>query len=286
VKQENMYGVWANKDSELVITPKLILFFGRKDHLIVVSVLHRNEPTAYSCYQMVKLIQFDSLAKKYTEQNLDQCSAKMSIGLNSSDVSDGSSIFFSNVNLEFNFKFWGKGLLLPVEKLKVIQPSSLPQANLENIGHCLQAWNLMAILQQDENTFALRINTNKHLYEVQCGYHETYGQVIYCHASHIKTCNQGMVFNQYIRLLHNSFEFSAQMNPDNFAKAVKDIELNYTLFNRDKCNITQDSGVYWSVKSFQPDEIILNQCDGDMSYNRYPPEMLVEAGAECFDLTV
>jgi len=281
-----VYGVWANKNCEMVITPKLLLFFGRTGDSIDVIVMTISNENSCKCYKLKKAIRFDVKTNKSEPVTLDINDIFLTDISHDTNMANKSTLFLNDGTLYLKFNLYPEISLKQIEKVKIIEPSLLETANETNVGHCLKTWNLLALLQEDENTFALRINTNKHLYEVQFGFHETYGQVIYCHASHVKSCNQGIVFDQYIRLLHNKSEFSAKMCSDNLARTGEEIEINYQLFKTDSCNITDNSGVYWSVKGFQPDEIVLNQCDGDMSYYRYPPEMLIEAGAECFELTV
>lgn len=137
----------------------------------------------------------------------------------------------------------------------------LPTANENNIGTCLQMWQLGI----HEEYFKLdgvsvfggiRINTLRHMYIF-----ELLPNSIYCRAARFIATNKGVVFNQNFRQ-----GFEAYMIEDN-NDARLPLEYDETIFSSDAC-VWNSRSVYWSLAAFTDNEIALHGCQGDTYYWR------------------
>jgi hypothetical protein len=122
------------------------------------------------------------------------------------------------------------------------------------------------------NVKTIEIFTNRHSYVF------TFNRrgddiMVYCRAARIRSNNNGTVFDQNIRLMMNRGNFTAFMEPDNFAVSGQDIVIQDSLFTPNACYYGKaGTGIYWSVKSFNDTLITLNGCGQDYLYTRPHPD--------------
>lgn len=141
-------------------------------------------------------------------------------------------------------------------------------ATADNLGECLREWFLGVVQYTDFNKPEIRveINTPKHMYIFLISH-----GFLYCRAATYSTCNQGFFFLQNFRQNFHNKEGLSMMIKDN-RDALKDaaIFMDETLFDPKACVIAY--GIYWSVSSFEKDEIILHGCGGE-EYRWIKPQM-------------
>ncbi|MBL7108297.1 MAG: hypothetical protein ISS38_03270 [Candidatus Cloacimonetes bacterium] len=152
-----------------------------------------------------------------------------------------------------------------IEKIQVIDFESKIKATQDSIGMCLTEWGLGSGYLEDDNelNFTTEIHTNKHSYIFTLTNWNN-DKILYCRAAKIKSNNKGSVFVQNIRLMRNSNEFTARMAENNLIASKENIVIKNQLFDPDKCVfINGGEEIYWSLKDFSQDEIILNGCAGE-----------------------
>lgn len=133
----------------------------------------------------------------------------------------------------------------------------------DNIGECLRLWN-MGVQEEylpvngGSQFIGVTINTNKHMYIF-----ELFEDSIYCRAARFVATNRGVIFNQNFRQ-----GFEAYMIKDNM-EAHLPLSYEESLFSSDSC-LWNDRSVYWSLSSYNDQEIILHGCQGDIYHWKKP----------------
>ena len=286
---KQLFGVWANKDSELVITGKMILLYLNKE-TDYFSVL-----TTYEIYE--NRINLFKKAVAYFSKSSEKASCKYFNKMKenweeSGDKSDFPALTYKNC---FSIKETNVSLIISnnektflkldkinniltlysifsinqnfeqIEKIEMSDFNIGVKATKTNIGKCLSEWHLGSeYWEDDENqNFGAQIRTNKHSYIFNFG--ELQGnQILYCRAARIRSNNNGSVFSQNIRLMKNNKEFSAKMALNNLEKSKQSILIQDHLFNPKSCVFIDDGKeIYWSLRYFSEDIIILNGCGGE-----------------------
>lgn len=132
----------------------------------------------------------------------------------------------------------------------------MPAAAGDNIGECLQRWQLGTGFEKHPEGYitGITINTNHHTYI----FYFT-DNMIYCRAARIRHDNNGSLFAQNIRMMFNNREFTANMPVDNLAETSAILNIVDSLFDPKIC-VFADTGIYWSVKEISPDRITQNGC--------------------------
>lgn len=287
VKQ--LFGVWANNDSELVITGKMILLFARKgtDYFSSVATYKINESRIDLFTKAVALFSkskekasckyFCSKKQNWVE-NGDELQLSAPVRKKSfSLINSNSSLSILNDNetflklnktnniLTLNSNFSKKGDFKQIERIEICDFKVGEKATKESIGKCLIEWSLFSGYVEDEKeqNFTTEIHTNKHSYIFSQDKWRG-NKFLYCRAARIRSNNNGSVFAQNIRLMANSNEFTAKMEEDNLLISKQDILIQNDLFNPKSCVFINDGKeIYWSLKDFSEDEIILNGCAGE-----------------------
>ena len=293
---KHLFGVWTNKDSELVITEKMMLFYLYKgtEYISALITYELNEnrfnlfTKAVSCFNKSteKAIckYFNNTEKKWKEigdkYNFPAQTYKKSFLLNETKaylkISNDDDFFLKlnkkNNILTFHSSFTNNQNLEQIEKIEMDDFNIGTKATKETVGQCLAEWSIGSVFNEDDkkHTFAAQINTNKHSYIFSLNKLEG-NQILYCRAARIRSNNYGSVFAQNIRLMKNSNEFSANMVLNNLETSKQSIVIKNHLFNPKSC-VFVDGGneIYWSLKDFSEDIIILNGC-GDEEYKYIRP---------------
>ena len=251
------YGVWANADCELVQTEKYTLFFERSDGKIS-AVLRQNERVRDTIYsKFFAGFIFDMQTKEYEKMVPSTIDAKIPI--------DDYFCLDENGQLKVLQAAQVQRLQL-VEKIDACPPYELPFADTENVGKCLQNWQLGVFeYNPDPENPYIEIGTNKHVYIFAL----TPG-MLYCRAARIRHNNHGSVFAQNIRLMisENSGEKTAVMNENNLKISAADVEINNSLFKPDACSF-EEHGIYWSFISCTSNAIKLNGCGEVYTFERH-----------------
>lgn len=84
----------------------------------------------------------------------------------------------------------------------------------------------------------------------------------YIRAAATRNNNNGTLFFQNIRMMQNrnTGELTSHIMPGNLAITQNDLTIDDSKFQPDKCTFMPDGGIYWSLISFTPDEILINGC--------------------------
>ncbi len=249
------YGVWGNQNCELVQTAKYTLIFNRKQEKIT-TILRRNVNVSDTIYsEFVLGYVFDGNLKSYQKIN---CSDKQKRIL----IRDLISLNDNKLELKIDS---GKQTLDMIEKIDILTSYDMPFADKNNIGKCLQYWQLGTIEHKlDLNDFWIEIGTNKHLYIFISNPNQ-----LYCRAARIRSNEHGSVFSQNIRLMFSAYskETTVFMSDDNYITAKSDVNINDSLFKPNACSFEND-GIYWSFISNESDSIKLNGCGSVYTFER------------------
>jgi len=286
---EQLFGVWANKDSELVITGKMIMLFTRKgtDYFSSVVTYKINENRIdlfnkaiaffYKSTEKASCKYFCNIKENWIESrdklDLQTPIRKKSFSIINSNsslsISNDAEIFLkfnkTNNTLTLNSNFSKKENFKQIEKIQVCNFKIREKATKVSIGKCLTEWSLFSgfIEDEKEQSFTAEIHTNKHSYIFSQNKWKG-DKFLYCRAARIKSNNNGLVFAQNIRLMANSNEFTIKMEQDNLLISKQDILIKNDFFNPKSCVFINDGKeIYWSLKDFTEDEIILNGCAGE-----------------------
>lgn len=133
----------------------------------------------------------------------------------------------------------------------------------DNIGDCLRLWN-MGVQEEyisvdgKPQFIGVTIHTNKHMYIFELS-----EDSIYCRAARFAATNRGVVFHQNFRQ-----GFEAYMVKDNM-EAHLPLSYDESLFSKDSC-LWNNRSVYWSLHSYQEQEILLHGCQGDIYHWKKP----------------
>lgn len=284
---DDMYGVWANKDCELVRTSKFSLLFERTGDTISASLKLLNATDNGIIFDTRGIAVLDTVRKQATVKAKDFLKGegllidndpenKLGLNIQECKVEDTPKnlvVTYKGETIETLSKDENElRLAVPdnrwrdldlVEKIKIVEPYNMRIANKDNIGICLQEWGLSSSYARDEqgNARVITIDTNKHSYIFSLMKWKG-ADIVYCRAARIRYDNNGALFAQNIRLMKNSDEFTSFMPDDNLETTREGIVINDALFNPHACTFAKD-GIYWSVKSLAEDLVTLHGCDGE-----------------------
>ena len=161
-------------------------------------------------------------------------------------------------------------LLKKVENIRIVQPYDMSKCNSKlDVGKCLQEWRLGAGYGITDDMIYCEVNTNRHMFVYMIN-----PSMVYIRAAATRNNNNGTLFFQNIRMMknHNTDEHTMSMESDNFDITKNDLKIDNSKFQPDACTFNPDGGIYWSLISFEPDEIKLNGCGETYTVNRRPAE--------------
>lgn len=286
---KQLFGVWANRDSELVITSKMIILYKRKEtdffSLVMTCEINKNQidvfnkAIAYFCKTEKKAsCKYFSEMNESWIQNGDELDMPTPVHKKSFLIIDSNNSFsiinddeeFLKLNKNNNIltlnSYYSNNLkFVQIEKITVTDFKIAEKASENTIGKCLTEWSLgSGFIEDDEDhNFTVEIHTNQHSYIFSQNNWKG-DKFLYCRAAKIRSNNNGSVFAQNIRLMKNNNEFTAKMVEDNLLTSKQDIVIQNDLFNPKSCVFVNDGKeIYWSLKDFSENEIILNGCAGE-----------------------
>lgn len=229
VSLPSVRGVWANDDSEVVITDEVCIYYAKVD----------------STMQAILEVPSLSLSHKTVfEKDGSVTTSRMQTPL---------EIEIENGNLVI-----GGERMHKVEDIDIVAPYEMSECkDKSDVGKCLQEWRLgVKFILQEGEPFC-EINTNRHLFIYMVN-----PSMVYIRAAATRNNNEGTLFFQNIRMMknQNTGEYTMSIIPDNFNIAKSDLEIDNSKFNPKACYFSEDGGIYWSLISFSPDLILLNGC--------------------------
>ena len=241
--QSAMLGVWANKDCEMLKTRNSILYFERNKNTVSATLIQYDDsPKGLICHQIGKISVIGTkIIGKYINAQLDSLIEESSIGT------------LINQQLIININ-GNKQVLSHIEKIEIVEPYEMLDAEKDNIGLCLCQWRLGTRASFDNNIIYFESQTNKHSYVFFIK-----GDYVYCRAARIRSNNSGTLFSQNIRLMLNPKEQTCQMSPDNLKISSQELIIDNSKFDTAKCYFDSE-GIYWSLIRFNKDSIFLNGC--------------------------
>lgn len=263
------YGVYIGRDAEIVVTAHYAITY-RRSQLgnFLESRLYRAESGRMICIGICRTTPVQTEQRVPPERwqwaHAFQKKEEATDATVQACIGDLLTIAYNGDSAIFTF---GDGVSYQTqvdESFAMADLSPLlPAIDDQNIAECLRLWN-MGVKEEymdvdDERVFiGLTINTRKHMYIF-----ELMSESIYCRAARYVTTNCGVVFCQNFRQ-----GFEAYMIIDN-REASEPLEVVQDLFSPDKC-IWQGRSVYWSVDSYNENEIRLHGCQGETYRWRKP----------------
>lgn len=252
-EMSDYYGVWANKDTELVQTENYTLLFSRNDDEIEVYLSENRieNDTLYTC--LVSGYVFNTQTTEYY---------KVEPGANTKKTyNDFAKITDGEMEISLNQR---QIRLRKIENIIVCEPYEMPYADENSIGKCLQNWQLGVSYHSSDDLLNVQIGTNKHSYI----FSES-PAMLYLRGAKLTHNNNGSLFTQNIRLMINnqSGERTVFMKDDNVAFNSLNLVIDDSLFQPDACTFDKN-GIYWSCISFEPSVIKLNGCGEEYAFTR------------------
>ncbi|GEM_PF-315892 len=279
---DQIFGIWANENSELVRTSKYFLLFQRYDDNIAATVqrIYIYEDTLI--YNSRAAVIFDTLQKTTIMRAKDLLTGEdLLVNTDQEETfhltdyacimhnyADSIVMTFQDAVLEVFYKkdhtlkfrapdgTWQN--LKKIEDIVPTHPYEMAKLSEENVGECLQAWSLgVGTIRSGQGiTFGIPINTNRHSYLFAFAPYEKQLN-IYCRAGRIRSSNSGTVLDPNILLIQSGETFITAMPDDNLEESRSDIIINDSLFIPDTANKVGDTE-YWSLKALEDSVITLN----------------------------
>jgi len=288
-KLDKFYGVWANKDCELVRTGKYFLLFEREGETLKSIFIEINANDDKIEYRTRGMAIFDTSMKnsdvciyKLPKRKCTVSMASKKISIQENDAVIEELMPSENIlRVLTGANKWQE--LKLVEKINIVNPYQTTKANAQNIGKCLQEWQLGSKLDHYLGGigYEVIVNTNKHSY-IFSFLKTIWWSFIYCRAARIRSNNQGTVFAQNIRMTDRKWKniYNAYMADNNFETTSKDVEIDSSLFNPIACSYAKD-GIYWSLRSYNENIIVLHGCQQKYTFIR--PEKSLRSNREWFE---
>lgn len=265
-------GVFIERDIEIIITDRYMIIYRRNnDEDFLESRLYKRENSNWCCIGICRSCPVCSVQRKPPE--IWRHAFVYNGKIHSSDgdmkhmIGTAPVLIKQNENLlQINFEdsITYTAACDEVFLAETLSPA-IPEITDDNIGDCLRLWNIglkeeIIDLNGVPTFIGITVNTEKHMYIF-----EMTPDSIYCRAARYTATNKGVVFNQNFRQ-----GIEAYMVEDNNI-AGQPLLINEEIFSTDSC-IWNDRSVYWSVKSYDSNCVILNGCQGDM-YQWHKPQL-------------
>lgn len=261
IELNKFFGVWANETTEYIRTKSFSILFEKVENEIfsVLKTMEVINDTLY--YQTLSIVRFKCETKEVEHEIFPQ-NTIVAFPLNNRPVNNIESLKSSNILRLKTLN--GVQELERNEKIEIVQPYNMTKALRDNIGLCLQEWNLgsKGFINMNSKQISIQINTNYHSYSFS-----VLPQFIYCRAAKIKSNNNGTLFAQNIRLMKKPKEFTCQMNENNLNVINTELEIDNSLFNPNVC-VFAENGIYWSLIDSSKDTIKVNGCGEEYLYTR------------------
>lgn len=233
----NFKGVWASDNAEAVITDSVCIYFAQVDSSMQATL----EIPSQGIIHHTTFEKDGSLTSLYASSPLEIIKENDEIKINGS-------------------------LLKKVEDIQIVAPYEMMECKYRlDIGKCLQQWRLGVRYDVQDDMPYCEINTNRHMFIYM---HNP--NMVYIRAAATRNNNAGTLFFQNIRMMknQNTGEYTMAIEPNNFSLALNDLEIDNSKFNPNSCTFSPDGGIYWSVISYTPDQILLNGCGETYHFER------------------
>ncbi len=222
-------GVWASDNAEAVITDSVCIYFAKVDSTMQATL---EIPTLNIIHQTT----------------FDKSGAVTSLNPTSSleIIKEGDEIKINGSRLK------------KVEEIQIVSPYEMMECKTKSdIGKCLQEWRLGVKYGLQGDMPYCEINTNRHMFVYLLS-----PVMVYIRAAATRNNNAGTLFFQNIRMMknQNTGEYTMAIEPNNYSVARNDLEIDNSKFNPNACTFSPDGGIYWSLISYTPDQILLNGC--------------------------
>lgn len=230
-------GVWAADDAEAVITDS------------VAIVYYRSDSTMQAVLEIPSIgLRHRTVFAPDGSVTTDSMPKPLEI------AADGGRLIINGFALR------------KIEDVVTTAPYEMPKCGSANdVGRCLQAWNLGVKYSDSRETPACEINTNRHMFVYMVA-----PSMVYIRAAAARSNNHGTLFSQNIRMMknHNTGEYTMMIYPGNYRFALNDLEIDNTKFHPDRCTFSPEGGIYWSLISFEPEMIKVNGCGETYHFGR------------------
>jgi len=289
---DHFYGVWANKDCELVRTAEYYLLFQRYGNSIAATIQRVDFNEDSVTYDSRAAALFNTNSKKAVMRAKDLFEGDEIIVNTDPEntfrltnytclVENGPDsivlsyfekplevIYKKDNSIKFQSPDGTWQILTKIENIKPTEPYLMRELTENNIGECLQEWSLGVGHLEDPAGYdiGIPINTNRHSFIFAFAAYQDQLN-IFCRAARIRSDNNGTVFKPNIKLVSAGEVYEALMVEDNLAEAGADLEIVDSLFKPDTFNATEQ-GEYWSLKAYEDSVITLN---GSGQFYHYVP---------------
>ena len=145
-----------------------------------------------------------------------------------------------------------------IEDIATANPYEMKRCSSKfEVGKCLQEWRLGVMYGVIDDLPACEINTNRHMFVYMVN-----PSMVYIRAAAARNNNKGTLFFQNIRMMknQNTGDYTMYIMPDNLAFTKNDLKIDNSKFQPNSCTFNPDGGIYWSLISFEPGNILLNGC--------------------------
>lgn len=222
-------GVYASDNAEAVITDSVCIMFFQKDStmqsIIEVPAINLRHQTVFAPDGKVS---FPSEIEPFAI------------------MKNGKGLNINGIDLE------------KIEDISTVGPYEMSRCSSKfDVGKCLQQWRLGVDCGVIDNMPACEINTNRHMFVYLVN-----PKMVYIRAAATRNNNNGTLFFQNIRMMKNlnTGEYTMHIMPNNLAFAKNNLEIDNSKFQPNTCTFNPDGGIYWSLISFEPDNILINGC--------------------------
>jgi hypothetical protein len=279
LKHLSQYGVFANKDSQVVLTANVLFCIYRSQSSICCGLWIRNSQdlSSYSLRGHITSqsgrwwgILYDTYGQHSIGNKQQQAEFPTQLGfLRPASNQDQIDLGIDSIQVD---------TLSLVEPLCSIAPTPGPTARSGSINQCLIDWNRGSVISTQGKkpaSILCTINTNRNwfIFEV---WRQKAGISVYCRGARISACDQGLVFAQNSRIIAaaGSLQSESYMVDDCKNVLCQDILIDQSCFHQNSCFFAGKNGlewttIYWSLSKYSDDVIVLNGCDGkEYSYSR------------------
>jgi hypothetical protein len=244
--KNSSYGVWANKDFEILRTKNYFLTFNRSGNVVTSTLIKYKEINGiYRCEIFGKVVFKDNkMISQHVNFKMDSIINPLSLG---------------NVNDFGQLGIYDEGKIIvldPVEQINLVSSYDMTEFNTNNVGKCLQEWRLgiRITTNVDYKMISFEAGTNKHNYAFVVANGFTY-----CRAARLISNEYGTCFSQNIRLMNNDNEKSQFFTNNNLKTTTQKLIPDNNKFDSTKC-FYDTSSIYWSFKNYTKDTINIHGC--------------------------
>jgi hypothetical protein len=278
---DDTFGVWANRDCELVRTPAFSILFERDGENVIAALVRHQAQGSAVLFDTRAMFLFDGREERSLVRAKGPISGdelvldtdrerQLTLGEHLCELGvtpDGVTLGIEGAPVE---ELVREGTLLklltpggrwqelePLERIVPAEPYDASAADKDNVAACLQEWALgtSAFRSPETDFVTMNIGTNRHAFALGYGIPGP-EPVVYCRAARVRSSNNGVVFSQNVRLVDAGEELTAYMAEDNLAAAAAPLAISNAAFGEPVCDPT-GAGLYWALDGFEKDRIVL-----------------------------